>query len=67
MPRLRNNGVLLPIGTGTNSGDTDEEDDLFPDDDMQWTDADWQAYQDAYYENQDDNEYTPEEMLARHA
>ena len=39
MPHLNLNGVSLPIGTGTNSGDTDEENDLFPDDDMPWTDV----------------------------
>ena len=60
MPSLRNNGVLLPIGTGTNSGDTDEEDDLIPDDGMQWTDEDWRNYQDANYEN--DVNYTAEEI-----
>ena len=61
MPRvLNNNGVSLPIGTDTNSGDTPEESDIDQDPALQWTDAEWQAYQDEHYEDQ--NEYTEDEI-----
>ena len=44
--RINLNGERFPIGTSTNSGDTDEESDIEPDPGMQWTDEEWQAYQD---------------------
>ena len=46
--RINLNGNRLPIGTSTNSGDTDEESDIEPEPGMQWTDQEWQAYQDQH-------------------
>ena len=54
--------IRSQVGRRRREPQYDEFGDLIPDDDMQWTDDDWQAYQDAYNENQDDNEYTPEEI-----